>query len=347
MNLYTPEFVLLLFCFQLILSLLLVKKSKVSRQAFLLIQIFFMSIYFGARDIDYGTDTKNYVIAYLSQDTSVDIGLVLINKVIHAFFGTHYHAYLSFLNLIIISNLAQIINKLIKNKSLINLVLTITLFMPYVFLMNINILRQGLSLSFIILGVLYYLEKSKAIGIFFVVFGSLLHYSMTIFVVILIFYRIMKINSSFAILFIVMFYFLNISGIIDYVILNIPNSYLRNRFFHYMTMKSGYAYLAKVVFYLANFYLFRFFTLKNSTPNNKILLDIFSSILLIALLISKSELSSTRYLIISELFLPVFFFNQIQYVKESKAFIGLVLILFVSYSVFFFYSSSFSINFHL
>lgn len=347
MNIYDHRIIWLVYFCQVLISILIYKKNKKIKMSFLIIQIGFFSVYFGLRPINVGTDTFNYINSYFFKDSSLDFGLKMLNSMLFSIVGKNQFIYLTTINFLIILNISLIIKNILDDFKCINFVFLLTMSMPYVILMNINIIRQGFAASIILLGFTLVFVKDRKIGWAFALFGVLFHYSMILLFVFFLLIRFLKLDSNMILILSIIIVILNYSGFSNIIINMIPFEYLRVRFSQYLLMHSGTSFLLKLFFYFSNYYLIRIFVINKCTNKSKFLLELMSSIILSAVFLINSELSSSRYLIIAELILPVFYFMQIENIKEKSIYSILLVMSFLIYFMAFTLSNSYNINFPL
>lgn len=344
-SIYGRPSIWMFYFIQILVSFYVYKKSDKIKVGVLLAQVISVALFFGLRGNDVGTDTINYVTSFMNNDQGLDLGLKILNTFVSVIFGKNTSAYLLFISFVFSVNIAQILFHVLEDKKYINFAFLSIIFMPYVILMNVNIIRQGLSITFMLLGLILVMQKSKWYGWIYVLAGALLHYSMSVFLIIYIIIRYLKLNSMIVILVFLFLIAFNMSGLSLFLVRLIPFDYIRIRFLHYLSMKSGISFLLKLVFYFVNFYLFRMFTIVNETKMNKQFLDFFGAIIISASILINSELSASRILINSEVIIPTFLIMQIGLVKERRIYLILLLFLNFLYFLSFTLSNSYAINF--
>lgn len=137
---------------------------------------------FGLRNSDVGTDTINYILSYenikdspISElDSIKDIGYVLYVKLI-SIFDLEANQFIFSMSLLYLS-LIFVFIKIIDNKNKV-LILLILISFPFFRSFGINILRQGISIILMLIGILLFQKKIKKKAYLAIVLALLFHIS--------------------------------------------------------------------------------------------------------------------------------------------------------------------------
>ncbi len=173
-----------------VLKLLISQKNKFIRhdKGLLLTFVFFLILFVGLREYDIGTDTSNYLNFYFTPVTTqvssyfevfTRLKSDFLFEVLTSFAYWHHNFKLFLLTVSIVMNvtLYAFVRKFTnygKNGS--SLLLFLTLASCFSFMsMEINILRNGLSISFILLAIYSIIEKDTKKFILYIIVAYLFH----------------------------------------------------------------------------------------------------------------------------------------------------------------------------
>lgn len=125
-----------------------------------------IAVVFGFRDSDIGSDTEMYKWQFLTY-SNVDFGIQVAFKyfiILTHFFTENYHYFLFAVSLLYVSIIFWSINIYIKNFEA-NFLLVGFAFVSLIFFiqLGINIIRQGVSLAFVLLAISYYIKDRNNI----------------------------------------------------------------------------------------------------------------------------------------------------------------------------------------
>ncbi|MBW7676638.1 EpsG family protein [Chryseobacterium chendengshani] len=145
-----------------------IKKKQYNNISIFLTSLFFLLVifHFGFRDLEIGSDTEMYKWMFLTY-SNTDFGIQLIFKyliiIVHVFTNNHQYFLLiiSFLYISVIFWSITIYLQSFKSNFLLIGFAFISLF--FFRQLGINIIRQGVSLAFVLLAVNYYIKNNKNI----------------------------------------------------------------------------------------------------------------------------------------------------------------------------------------
>lgn len=343
---YTLTSLILLNAILLLLSLFSIKRNNKVKVFVLVVQVVIISFFYGLRDIYVGADTDVYVSTYLNQSAWIDIGMRIINKLIFFVLNSNWKAYLVIINIITSINMAisyWIIFK--NNKKYVNLGYWALFSMPYIILMQVNIIRQGLALSFVILGLLLINKSQKNTGWILVIFGCAIHYSMLPLVIGSLFFYKFKINAHTTIFFSILFLLMSLTGATKEVIDIFPDGYLKTRFFGFMAIDSGVGFLIKYLFYFISYIYMTLFISKLKDPTYYIFHKFMGFLILAASFLYSSEVVATRFLLSADFIIPIIYLFPHKIFKEKKSYISFFVVLISLYYFYVISSSAFKISF--
>lgn len=326
---YSLNSIVVFYVYLLLLSLIGIKANDKSKFVILIMQALSVSLFYGLRDISVGADTSNYVITYLEQQNWIDKGLVILNRVIYIFAKNNWKIYLFTISFVISINLVFAYKYIFKSAfKYVNLAYWSLYCMPYTILMNINIIRQGLALSFILLGIALIFVCKKKIGILIIALGCSIHYSMFIVCIGFLAFYYLKINYVIVILLIILSLTISLSGLAEIIIIQLPSFYIKHKFFSLLSNKTGISLLPKYLFYMLNYIIMLLFSTKIKDEIYHIINKFFGFLLLGSAISYISELSATRFLLSTDYLIPIIYLYPICFIKEKKIF-ALIYILFI------------------
>lgn len=345
---YSYKCIYIFYLIFLILSLVSVRFSDKKRNLILIIQVIMVSLFFGLRNFTVGGDTKTYIDTYLNQETWIDIGMIIINKISYILFKSNWRIYLTIICLLTSINMAFIYKIIFKDlKKYVNVAYWALYCMPYIILMNINIIRQGLALSFLVLGLLLLYLNNKKIGIILIVFACLIHYSMFILMIGFALFLRLKISHLISVLMIIFLFVLSITGISKEIIMLFPDGYIKGRFINFMSLQTNIGLLIKFTFYFTNYIMMIFFSLKLKDRTYNFLSRFMSFLLVGTSFVYMSELTANRFLLSADFLVPIIYIYPMKIFKNQKIYLTLVIFLFIIYFWFSINSSSLIISFNL
>src|SRR5690625_1804892 len=156
-----------------------IKKNKIE-DGLALILVLFIALIVGLRDISVGTDTGNYYhFWWLSLDSissKKDFLMLFWMKLINYFIDDYQ--YFLFFNSLLFTTLFFLSAKKISKNYRINILFVIFSYYSMFFMKNleINIVRQGLSLASLLLAYQYHIEKKKRTAFLFAIVSVFFHY---------------------------------------------------------------------------------------------------------------------------------------------------------------------------
>jgi len=303
-----------------------------------------ISIYFGFRPLTVGADTYTYFISYINLYANFEFGFNFLNQIIFSVIGPNYNVYFSIINFIMISNLLFAF-KLIIKKPIFIFSAWIIVSLPYSILMQINIIRQGLAISFFILGIALIFKKNIRVGFFLLLLSITIHFSMVIYIFIFLLSYYFNVKKGLRIPLLIFIMFISYSGLPVFILNYIRFNYLSVRFFSDTSIENFFFLFAKIFFYFFIFIITDFFMSKDRTFLVEKLSLIFYLILLFSIVMIHNELYSTRFLLFLDFLLPAFVLTKGSKL-HNKSF--LFLCFFAVYAVFIFslFSIAFQLNFN-
>jgi len=302
-----------------------------------------ISFYFGLRPINIGADTITYYNRFVNLSYSFEIGFNFFTKLVFTIFGPNYKIYFFLISFITISNLLIAFKLLIKNPIYI-FSAWIIVSLPYSILMQVNIIRQGLALSYFFLGISIIQEKKLVLGFFIFFLSSTIHSSIPIYIISFLIALFIDIKKSNFPLLLFLFLLVSLTQLPSTLIGSIDIYFINSRLFDTPNYDNDTFFFVKILFYASILIFFEsFYTIDGLNSNKKISLFYFI-ILASGLLIFQNQLYSIRYLLALDFLLPSYILLQ---VSKSKKIDLLVLTFLVVYLVFVLsvFSTSFEINF--
>jgi hypothetical protein len=140
-----------------------------------------VSSYFGLRPLNVGADTFTYYTIFVNFSGLSEVGFLFLTRTIFNIFGDNYQIYFFLINFLMITHLISGFKLLIKNPIYI-FSAWIIVSLPYSVLMQINIIRQGLGLSFFIFGLSLILNRKYFFGSIYFLLSISFHLSMLIYI---------------------------------------------------------------------------------------------------------------------------------------------------------------------
>tara|TARA_Y100000591_G_C21839007_1_gene704385 strand:+ start:1830 stop:2741 length:912 start_codon:yes stop_codon:yes gene_type:complete len=251
-----------------------------------------MSIFFGIRGFNIGTDTLSYVNVFLGKSSLVIEPCFVILALIINFFTDEPQYFLLIINLLINSIMLVALRNFTKNYSLVLSIFYSTMLFIN---MNINILRQALAISLAFLAISYLIKGRQKKFFYIILIAIMTHYTAIIFVAayFIINIKFSKRNVVFFVLSCFGFYFITVSDLL-YFLKDYSDTI--NRLYWYFNWGISSPWQIKHVYYL--FFLMIFmYALKGykylGENNLKVLKIIFFGLILI-LLFREEEMVADR-----------------------------------------------------
>lgn len=254
MNIY---YYIIFYIIIFILSLFAIRvEDKKRKWLFVIICISFF-IFYGFRDASIGYDTKTYIRYYNSKDVNSYIAQEKIFYYIAFIFWTlkiPTSIYISFLTFLVILMSAMAYYLIFK---LDNKYLCLAYFgmfcLPYSIMMNVNVVRQGITISALLLSAALLDLNHKKIAIVIAIIGCLFHYMGIIVLAGMVILSIVK-EKKYA-------YKLTIAGCVVGVVADVmgfgrkflgffPENQLTKRVLSYLRVQTTRTDIIKIVFYL-------------------------------------------------------------------------------------------------
>jgi hypothetical protein len=333
-----------LILFNLSILLLCILFSRFRKFNFL--KILFLSLviscYFGIRPLNVGVDTENYYNYFLMSFNGLEIGFLLLNKVIFSIFGNDHRIYFSIINFIMIMNLL-IASKIIVKYPIYIFTAWILVSLPYSILMQINIIRQGLALSFFILGFSFTLKRKFVLGLIVFLLSISFHLSIIIYIFSFLLATLFGLKKEKRIAVLITLSIFSLSGIPYQVINSLGIQYIESRFLRYISPIDNLPFFMKISFYLFFYMLSEFFMFEKNLIQKRISL-LYFFIVSQSLFILQNDLTSVRFLLGLDFLFSLLLLSKATNTKNKDYF---TLSIFVIFFIFLFsvYSDSFSLNF--
>lgn len=295
-----------------------IKESKL-KKIILLGYLLFFSIYLGARNFDIGTDTKNYVKAYMSGDGGYfsELGFKYLGYILYKFKFSPSE-YLITISLLKTCIYYKGYHLLAKEKKNIYILIWLSLFTSTSLFGYVNILRQSIAGGFFLMALGYQEKKEKLKTIISLICGFLFHKSTIFcFLVFIPYFRkkYLKLKKQEKLLGI--FLVSGISIIVPYFLIW---HYKFNKYFFKMETNNSF-YLKVGILIILYLYLLK----ENFNKNIEFIL--YGNILILILFI-RFELLSSRLIYYINAYLPVIIFEIIRKNKKIKSIIYLFIIMY-------------------
>lgn len=347
---YSIQILIIFYIYLLFLGLLGVKIKPNSRKYLLFVQILSVSIFFGLRNLGIGVDTINYYVVYINQYNWLDFGLTIINRIIYVFFGENYRIYLLIISFLTALNLGFFYYFIMnKDNKYLNFAYSSMFVFPYTILMFINVVRQGLAISFILLGMIVFikLKRNTILGFFLLIFGSLIHYSMIIPTFVFLLFLIFKVEHKTILISSFILVIFSYTELTQTILLNFPVQILRYRFLAVSSFEIGIGIVARYIFYVLIYLLAIYISKKINSNVNSLTSKIIGIFVFVSSMVFFSDLVSSRYLIAIDFLIPFGYFNFISITKEKKMSSLIYLSIFIFIATLSFSSYSLRLNFDI
>jgi hypothetical protein len=319
--------------------------SKIQKFDFykLLILSIIISSYFGFRDLNVGADTLNYYNNFINSINGPELGFTLLNNLIFTFFGGDHKIYFSLINFIMIMNLL-IASKLIIKNPIYIFIAWIIVSLPYSILMQVNIIRQGLALSFFVLGYSLILKGKNLFGFLFFLVSISLHSSFIIYVSTYLLTFLFDIKKDTKVIFLIIISIISITGLPFQLINSLEIPYLDTRFSFILSSRVRVPAFSKISFYLIFYLVIEYFMIEKNLSNRKLSLFTFF-IIFTSISIIQNDLFSIRYLLALDFLLPIYLLSKATYYKNKNYYLVSILVIFFVFIVSI-YSPAFRLNFY-
>jgi hypothetical protein len=310
------------------------------------LKILFLSIiiacYFGFRPLNVGVDTENYYTYYLNSLSGIELGFTFLNRIIFTIFGDDHRIYFSIINFIMIMNLL-IASKLIVKYPIYIYTAWIIVSLPYSILMQINIIRQGLALSFFVLGFSLILKRKFVLGIIVFLISISLHTSIVIYIVSFLITFFLDIKKDKKVIILIIFSIFSLTGIPYHFINSLGIPYIESRFLRYFSSINNLPFFMKISFYIFFYIIFDYFMIEKDLSEKRISL-LYFFIVSPALFILQNDLTSVRFLLGLDFIFSLFLLSKATHYKNKDYLVASFLVIFLVF-LFSIYSQAFRINF--
>jgi hypothetical protein len=209
--------------------------------------------------------------------------------------------------------------------------------------MQINIIRQGLSLSFFILGFSLVYKQKFLIGFLLFLLSILIHISSILYFLSYLITIVLNIKKDTKLILLLIISFVSLTGIPFEMINSIEIPYITVRLIRDFSNSDSLPFLLKVSFYIFFFILVDYMMIEKSSSNKQISLLSFI-IVSLAIFVFQNDLYSVRFLLALDFLFPILLLAKATHHKNKDY---LLVSLFVVFLVFIISISSqaFSINF--
>ena len=240
------------------LALYAIKLDCKKRNYIFLLICFSFFLFYGFRDGMVGYDTKTYTRYYNSQSAESYVSVERLFYYLAVVFWTLHiptKIYIAFLTLlvIILNGIAYYVAFKDDNKYLcISYVGMMCL--PYAIMMNINVVRQGIAISTLLLAMVLCDKNKKVLATIVAIVGCMFHYMgfmILIAYVVLYLLKTRKNKLMFSIVWCIVGIVVGTFGIGEYILNQIPNNSLTKRVLCYMDESVTNAAIVRLVFYFA------------------------------------------------------------------------------------------------
>ena len=333
------------YLYLLVLAMIGTKVNDRKRIYILFFQVLSVSVFYGFRNESIGIDTPTYIKIYLNQQNWTEFGFYIINQIIYTLTKGNWQIYLFIICFITAFNMALFYKIIFKNNlKYINLAYWSLYIMPYTILMTINIVRQGLALSFLLLGLSLFGINKKKIGILLVIVSCSIHTSMVVLTIGLVLAWFLKPNYIISICLIITSLFISELGVIKSLVMYLPEGYIKSRYLGYFERETEISLLIKYIFYFCNYIFMILLASKNKDRTYNFLEKVVNVIMLTSAITYSSEVTSTRMILSMDYIIPLIFLYPMSTFKEQKIYLVIYLLLIILYFSYIIMSQSIRIN---
>ena len=304
-----------------------------------------ISLFFGVRSLNIGADTFGYYNIYLNSSGVAEVGFLLLNRIIFYLFGDNHLVYFFLINFLMITHLIFGFKLIIKNPIYIfSAWLIVSL--PYSILMQINIIRQGLGLSFFIFGLSLILNKKYLLGSLYFFLSSTIHFSMIFYIGLFLITAFTYYKKYTKVILIALALILSLSGTSLNIVNLIGIVYIDFRLsLDFGPIDDYVFFFSKILFYIGLFLIVDFLMIENSFFIQKRINLLYFSILIFGILFLENETFSTRFLLALDfLLIPLFLLKGSNY--KNKDYLVLFFTLIFLVFAFSLYTNGFRLNFN-
>jgi hypothetical protein len=266
-----------------------------------------ISFYFGVRPLNIGADTLAYHSVFINNSGISEVGFLFLTRTIFNIFGDNYQIYFFLINFLMITHLISGFKLIIKNPIYI-FSAWIIVSLPYSVLMQINIIRQGLGLSFFIFGLSLILNKKYLFGSIYFLLSFTLHLSMLIYIGLFLITFFTYYKKYTRLILLVFSFLIALSGISLNMVNLFGSDYLTQRLLlDIRPIDDFFFFFSKIFFYIGFFFIVDFLMIAESFFIQKRINLLYFIILTSGIIFLENELYSTRFLIALDfLLIPMF-----------------------------------------
>jgi hypothetical protein len=334
-----------LIVFNLAILILCFLFSRTHKFSFLKIFVLtiIISSYFGFRSLNVGPDTIIYYARFVNSSDDFEVGFTLLNRLILTVFGNDHRVYFTLINFVMIMNLL-IASRIIVKYPIYIYTAWILVSLPYSILMQINIIRQGLALSFFVLGISFFLNKQSFFGTILSLLSISLHTSIIIYIISYFLTYFLSVKKDKRVILIFIFFLFSITNIPLDFIQSIKLPYIDTRIFIITNLNDSLSIFVKISFYIFLFFIIEYLMIDKGLYKQQI--SLFSFIIMSsAILIFQNELFSVRYLLALDFLIPILLLSKATFYKNKHFFFASSFLVFLVFLISI-YSLAFASNFN-
>jgi hypothetical protein len=337
--------VLNLVLFNLSILLLTFLFSRIQKFNFL--KILFLSIviscYFGFRSLNIGIDTQSYYNSFLNLPEPFEPGFNLLNKFILTTFGKDHRIYFSIINFIMIMNLLFAFKLFVKYPTYIYSA-WIIISLPNLILMQINLIRQGIALSYFVLGLSLFSNKKVFISFLVFLVSVSLHSSIIIYIISYFLSFLLNFKKDTKAILLVIVILFSLTNLPYELTNSVGITYFNSRFSLNTSDRESLPLLVKVSYYLFYYIIIEYFMINKNSSNKHLSFLSFIILSSALLIVNNDDVFSIRYLLALDILYPILFLSKSVHYKNNDysflTFISIIIVYLISL-----YTQEFILNF--
>lgn len=314
-----------------------------TRGSLLMVMAVGTGVFYGLRGLETGTDTGRYGEYFVAQADWLNIGLVWLNRLLYPLLNGDPQAYLLVISLIMSICFAAAYRIIFGNHKYVCFAYTVLYMLPYTILMHVNIMRQGLSLSFMLLGFALIYVKGKKWAVILVVFASLTHNAMSMLCIGAIFLKLS--NKRIVFLVVASLCLMPVSAYVGDFLSHLMG--FGDTFSRYSSRDGNTAFYIKYIFYGFNYIVMLWLDAKERNRTYHALTKIMGLMMVMASFFFDTGTVIQRFLLSAEIIIPVIYFQKYAVFKERRLYIAGILVLFSLYFIYIINDSSIQENLRL
>jgi len=284
------------------MSLLVQNKSKKFRYILFFTQVISFIFFFGCRDFVIGTDTDNYLDIFLRGALTRDGGYNYIMATARTYFGD-FRSVMLIVSFVINVNLGISYLILMKNQKRLNIIYVLLCTMPFMILFNINVIRQGLGLSFILLGVALWVKNHKVFSVVPFTISVFFHSSMIGVSPLVFFVLLLNVDHRFILVAIALALLMSNLGVDD-MLIGYTSESLQVKFLSYKERNGLIGFLPLFSYYMIHFSILMLSYIKSRDYILRKLIAAVGVMLIVGGFFMDVQLFGTRFLIGIDLIIP-------------------------------------------